>query len=499
MRNLFLFIAALTGFAAALASAPAVADSAPAIITPGPCLAGTPSPIIGVGTIGGTQSINSQTGTNYTMAASDYCTLITFNSAAPVAVTLPRAGTVGFTAGFFFTVWNYGAGTATITPSTGTIGNGAASLAVPQNTGCRVVSDGANYQVADCSALTQETGMGCTTAGCTYTGAVNFSDGSGISSSGVTFAKYTANTGTTLPTQAPGTLGIAGEASKPTLSANGEGDLYISSTNAGITLIGKGSTNDFTLFDSVGNVTCTVPTASGTLKCPSFESAGGGAPAIAGAGVFVISGQTPTFNSNAQGAISIPNTNQGLIIAGEGAVNDVVIGNKSFTTALSIPTGTTNVVVNGTLTASGTGTSGVNTAACFSSSFTLVSDSANCITSAARLKHDIANLSPADAKRIVDGLRPVTYQWNEGTKPQNDSNYWHQQIGFVADDVLNLDPRIASTEQDGSPHGYHEEAILAAVVASQQSLEVSFWYSQYGICLIFICIFVYLILRNRRV
>jgi Chaperone of endosialidase len=497
MRKLFLLVTALIGFAAALGSAPAMADTAPAIITPGPCLASTPSPIVAVGTLEGTQSINSQTGTSYTVASSDYCTLLTFNNAAAVAVALPRAGTAGFAAGFFFTVWNYGAGAVTITPTAGTIGNGAPSLAVPQNTGCRVVSDGTNYQVADCTALIAESGTGCATTGCTYTGTVNFPDGSGISSSGATFAKYTANTGTALPTQAPGTLGIAGEASKPTLSANGEGDLYISSTNAGITLIGKGSTNDFTLFDSAGNITCSVPTASGTFKCPSFESAGGSAPTLSGVGVFVISGQTPTFNANAQGAISVPNTNQGLIIAGEGSINDVVIGNKSFTTALSIPTGTTNVVVGGTLTASGTGTTGVNTAACFSSSFTLVSDSANCITSAARLKHDIANLSLTDAKRIVDGLRPVTFRWNEDAKPKNDSNYWHQQIGFVADDVLKLDPRIASTEQDGSPHGYHEEAILAAVVANQQSLEDDFRRSQYGIYITLVCIVVFLIVRNR--
>lgn len=52
-----------------------------------------------------------------------------------------------FIEGWFCDFVNEGAGTATITPTTSTIG-GAASKSLPQNSWCRVVSDGANYRIA---------------------------------------------------------------------------------------------------------------------------------------------------------------------------------------------------------------------------------------------------------------------------------------------------------------------------------------------------------------
>ncbi len=113
------------------------------------------------------QAINTQTGTTYTICAVAPCSagrytgggpnptdagsLVTFNNASAVAVTLPQATTTGLTAGFSCEVYNYGAGTVTITPTTSTIG-GAATLTIAQNTGCTVSSDGTNYQLSACTA-----------------------------------------------------------------------------------------------------------------------------------------------------------------------------------------------------------------------------------------------------------------------------------------------------------------------------------------------------------
>jgi hypothetical protein len=107
---------------------------------------------INSGTISATAGINAQTGTSYTIATTDSSKLLTFNNASAIAVTLPVATTSGFGAGFAFDVENLGAGTATITPTTSTI-NGASSLAVKQNFGCSVTSDGTNYQVSACTAV----------------------------------------------------------------------------------------------------------------------------------------------------------------------------------------------------------------------------------------------------------------------------------------------------------------------------------------------------------
>lgn len=93
------------------------------------------------------QFVNAQTGTTYTVVQTDCSKLVTFSNGSSIAVTLPQAATSGkFASGCFFDVENKGAGVVTITPTTSTI-NGATTLALPKNTGARIVSDGTNYQV----------------------------------------------------------------------------------------------------------------------------------------------------------------------------------------------------------------------------------------------------------------------------------------------------------------------------------------------------------------
>lgn len=101
------------------------------------------------GTISAAELINAQTGTTYTVLDGDRAKLLTFSNAASIAVTLPQAGlTTTFKTGWFVDVVNLGAGTATITPTTSTI-NGAATLALLTGQGCRIASDGTNYQISN--------------------------------------------------------------------------------------------------------------------------------------------------------------------------------------------------------------------------------------------------------------------------------------------------------------------------------------------------------------
>lgn len=111
----------------------------------------TGGPITTTGTISTTFAIRAVTGTTDTILSGDAAKLVTYSNASPIAVTLPQA-TGSFAAGYATTVQNLGAGLVTITPTTSTI-NGAASITVPTNTGCDLVSDGANWQVAACTAL----------------------------------------------------------------------------------------------------------------------------------------------------------------------------------------------------------------------------------------------------------------------------------------------------------------------------------------------------------
>lgn len=88
--------------------------------------------------------VNKQTVTTYTILASDQGKLVTFLNALAIAVTLPQAGTSSFISGFMFFLENRGAGTLTLTPTVSTI-DGATSLALAQNQGVMVVSDGTNW------------------------------------------------------------------------------------------------------------------------------------------------------------------------------------------------------------------------------------------------------------------------------------------------------------------------------------------------------------------
>lgn len=96
---------------------------------------------------------NPQTGTTYTVLATDRAAYVTFSNAGAIAVTLPQAGSSGFANNFVFLACDIGAGTATITPTTSTISYtsgsaytaGASTLALSTGQCAWVYSDNTNY------------------------------------------------------------------------------------------------------------------------------------------------------------------------------------------------------------------------------------------------------------------------------------------------------------------------------------------------------------------
>ena len=95
--------------------------------------------------------VNDQTGvTAYTTQQSDYAKFIILDDAAAIAVTLSVASSSpAISLPWYATFLNYGAGTATLTPITGTIayqGNlAAASMPVSQGCAAVVAYDGTNF------------------------------------------------------------------------------------------------------------------------------------------------------------------------------------------------------------------------------------------------------------------------------------------------------------------------------------------------------------------
>lgn len=93
-------------------------------------------------------STNSQTGTTYTVLASDRGKLVSLNNASGVAVSVPAATSGAFTAGYTTLLQNAGGfGNVTITPSSGTIGGQSSIILAPGN-GIRIISDGTNWRIS---------------------------------------------------------------------------------------------------------------------------------------------------------------------------------------------------------------------------------------------------------------------------------------------------------------------------------------------------------------
>jgi len=197
----------------------------------------------------------------------------------------------------------------------------------------------------------------------TFTGTVTMPDASTITSGGHTGSALFTVTGTTAPTMAAGTNVFGGIISGPTMSANGEGAVYLASAN-GLTLMGKGSSSDLIFLNSGGGTVCSVPTGSGNLKCTAFFPTGSSVPAN---GMYLPA--TNTVGIAAGSTLSQSWTATGSVVAGGLAVGAPTGGNEGAGTinsaAAYYANGTKGVTCSGALTviASITITNGIITAA----------------------------------------------------------------------------------------------------------------------------------------
>jgi hypothetical protein len=136
-------------------------------------------PVFGQTQLSGGQTrilTNAQSGTTYTILASDCGKLISFSNASPVAVTLPQAGPAGLPGGCWMDIQNTGSGTVLVTPVTSLIDQ-AASLQLTTNQGARLVSNGNGYltqrgQGSGTGSAGASLGTVTDTAGTLVTGAI---------------------------------------------------------------------------------------------------------------------------------------------------------------------------------------------------------------------------------------------------------------------------------------------------------------------------------------
>ena len=101
-------------------------------------------PVTTTGTLSQAEPVNLQSGSTYTVLASDCGKLISFSNTGTVAVVLPVATTAGFGTGFYFDAQNTAGSGVSINPVTSTIDGGGGVL-LNVNQGVRIASNGTNY------------------------------------------------------------------------------------------------------------------------------------------------------------------------------------------------------------------------------------------------------------------------------------------------------------------------------------------------------------------
>lgn len=95
-----------------------------------------------------------------------------------------------------------------------------------------------------------------------------------------------------------------------------------------------------------------------------------------------------------------------------------------------------------------------------------VDTTTTCLLSAARFKQNVALLKNGLAEVLA--LRPVSYD----LKPQYDPAHLGEQVGFIAEDVQAIDPRLVGLDPDGNVHGVRYlqmTALLAKAIQEQQN------------------------------
>jgi hypothetical protein len=155
-------------------------------------------------------------------------------------------------------------------------------------------------------------------------------------------------------------------------------------------------------------------------------------------------------------------------------LNNGKVGISSSTPNYQLSVGGT-VAMPGLSTSAGT-QSGV---VCVSAAGELINDSVACIASARRFKKNIFPLE--SGLKEVMALKPVSFfytdKFNEGFK--NDPNYNGEQVGFIAEDVQKVDPRLTVVETSGKDKGklhsvrYENITALLALAIQDQQKEIN--------------------------
>jgi hypothetical protein len=187
---------------------------------------------------------------------------------------------------------------------------------------------------------------------------------------------------------------------------------------------------------------------------------------------------TGRFYIGGTGTSTIANNLQinGALKVGTGSIfidtNGITSGNSNLTLSNTATSTITNAISFGgkVLMTGLTGdalTIGIPGVLCLSTGNEVLklSGVSTCIVSSGRFKHDITTLETSGLD-LVNALRPVAFKYN------NDSIGLGEQLGFIAEDVELLDPRLVVHGGDGLPFSVRYENMTAVLAKAIQELSL---------------------------
>lgn len=177
-----------------------------------------------------------------------------------------------------------------------------------------------------------------------------------------------------------------------------------------------------------------------------------------------------TGSNNILIGTSATTTTNGAADTHEIAIGGVGLG--SNTTEIGLSGTTTGTTIYGAITLPAV-TTGTNADfACFASGNVMTLQSSACTISQRKLKENFLDVTATDAVNDVMALKPTQFNFKPGDTPNADPNYGHTQLGFIAEDVAAVDPRLSVFENDMvTPKSYRETAMLAILVKTAQVQE----------------------------
>ncbi len=292
-------------------------------------------------------------------------------------------------------------------------------------------ADGTDYTLINASTCTNQVHTAVTAAGAFTCASINNAHWSGTDLSvanGGTGLSTFGGTNTVLFTTAADAissdsvlvynpsvdgLGIGTSTPRRTLTVS-------SSTAPQITLTDASATNEpfnFRVINDTLSISTSSPTtfATGTPSIVEFKD-------TSGTGIVGIATSTPWRTFSVTGTVAL----DGLTAATGGTNNDVCIG------------------ASGDIIEESTGT---------------------CVVSSKRFKHDILTLDLSGID-LVSRLRPVSFSPND-----NDvADFKDVKLGFIAEEVAEVDPHLAKYGTDGLPRTLDDHGILAIVTKAVQEL-----------------------------